>query len=208
MSDITIAYYGHSCFRISYQGDTIVFDPYEDDSVPGYVLPKNIASHHVICSHQHADHNAAHLIERISGNDAFGITSFTVPHDDAGGAKRGMCEVTMVKAGKAKIVHMGDIGRLPSREEYEKLKGTDVLLIPVGGYFTIDAGQAAKIISEVSAPLTILMHYRRGKRGYDVTADINEIAGSFPGLQQLKETSLTFDEENVPHGIVTLDAIQ
>jgi L-ascorbate metabolism protein UlaG (beta-lactamase superfamily) len=208
MSELTIAYYGHSCFRLAYEDDTLVFDPYEDGSVPGWCLPKNITAHHIICSHDHADHNASDLIHPTGGSAALQLSSFMVPHDDANGAKRGMCQVTMVQAGKTKLVHMGDIGRLPTAEEYEKLSGTDVLLIPCGGYFTIDAAQAAEIAAHVRPALTILMHYRDGDKGYEVTEDISTIAAHFPGLKRLDETSISFADDDVPAGVITLNAIQ
>jgi len=56
MSEIEIAYYGHSCFKVCYRGNSILFDPYEDDSVPGLKLPEGMTADAVYCSHDHADH--------------------------------------------------------------------------------------------------------------------------------------------------------
>lgn len=208
MSSITVEYYGHSCFRIVYDNDSIVLDPYENGSVPGWQMPDDLKAHRTFCSHEHADHNAAHLVKKEEGSDAMQVSSFTVPHDDAYGTKRGMTKVTVIQAGSCHIVHMGDYGRLPTLDEYAALRNTDVMLIPAGGYFTIDADQAREIIDHIAPKLTILMHYRNGIYGYTETEDLKEIKKTFPMLECLNETSLTFDETSVPRGIVTLKGIQ
>lgn len=204
---IKITYYGHSCFKIAYHSDSVLTDPYDNGSVPGYTLPA-VSAARVFCSHGHADHNAAYLVDKEEGNGIIRAETMEVPHDDADGAKRGMCNVTFFTAGKCRIVHMGDIGRLPAEKEYEKLQGTDVMLIPCGGYFTIDARQAAEIVDTVKPKLTILMHYRDGSRGYDVTADIQDIVKAFRHVERRPETSVIFDEDDIPSGIITLNPVQ
>jgi L-ascorbate metabolism protein UlaG (beta-lactamase superfamily) len=207
MSEIEIQYYGHSCFQVSYEGHSAVFDPYEDDSVPGLKLPAGIRSDAVYCSHEHTDHNAAHLIQ-TSGRDPFPLFRASVPHDDVQGAKRGFTDMTFLKVGCDTIVHLGDIGRMPTEEEYEALQKAAVLMIPVGGYYTIDASQAAEIIAKVQAPLNIVMHYRRGNQGYDVLADLDQIKKDIPSLKILSETKLIFDENSVPQEIAALEPLQ
>ncbi len=207
MAEISITYYGHSCFKISYEGQSVVLDPYEEDSVPGLKLPAGIKADAVYCSHDHKDHNAAHLIQ-TSGINPFPLFRAAVPHDDCGGKKRGFSDITFLKVGSATIVHMGDIGREPSEEEYEALQRADVILMPVGGYYTIDAAMAAKILAKIPAKLIILMHYRRGKAGYDVLADLDTVKNSFSGLKNLNETFITFDENTVPEETITLRPVQ
>ena len=209
MAEVRIESFGHSCFRITYNGKSAVLDPYENDSVPGLKLPENIEADCVYCSHGHGDHNAAHLIRTAEPeSDGFAMTFITVPHDDAGGALRGMNRITFLHAGNCRIVHMGDIGRLPTQEEYQKLSGVEVMLIPVGGHYTIDAAQAAEIISKAKPKLSILMHFRKGNRGYGVIADINDVKKEFPSLKEFDETSVSFDENEVPEEIITLEPVQ
>ncbi len=207
MSDITITSYGHSCFKIAYLGSSVVLDPYEDDSVPGLKLPEGIKADAVYCSHEHKDHCAAHLIH-TTGQNPFPLFKAAVPHDDAGGKKRGMSDITFLKVGTITIVHMGDIGREPTEEEYEALQRADVVMMPVGGYFTVDAEMAAQILKKIGARLNILMHYRRGEMGYDVLADLQTVEKSFPGLKNLDETFISFDEMNVPEETMTLKPLQ
>ena len=209
MAEIRIDYYGHSCFRVSYGTHSCIFDPYARHSVPGTELPEGLSADVVYCSHDHGDHNARDLIRETSdGNDPFRAVSITVPHDDQNGRLRGMNRITLITAGGCRIAHYGDTGRLLTDDEYQIMKSADVVLIPVGGHFTIDARQAKEIIDRVAPKLTILMHYRKGNRGYDVIADIQEIAPVFPQLKQLNETSVSFDESNVPQGIITLEPLQ
>lgn len=198
MKPAAITFYGHACFKITCGADSVLLDPYADDSVPGLRLPEGISASRVYCSHSHSDHNARDLItETDSMSDPFEAEFITVPHDDCGGAKRGYSDITVLNVHGIKAVHFGDIGRLPSEEEYEKLKGADIVMVPAGGYYTIDARQAAAIIRRLHPKLTILMHFRTDEAGYDVLAHIDEIRKVFSGLEVLKESEIIFsDEEN------------
>lgn len=209
MEKIKIEYYGHSCFKVTYGTDSALFDPYETDSVPGINLPSGIEADLVYCSHEHGDHNAKHLIhEKKPGSDPFRAEFITVPHDDADGALRGMNRITILHAGKTRIVHMGDVGRIPTEKEYAKLKGADILMIPVGGHYTIDASQAAEIVSVIKPKLCILMHFRKEARGYGVIADISDVRKSFSPLEELNESVIEFAENEIPERIITLEPIQ
>ncbi len=175
--------FGHSCFRITAaNGYQVVFDPYETGSVPGVDLPADLTADAVYCSHGHADHNAAHLVHlRQDGPDnPFVMTEVTVPHDDAGGAKRGMNVIRKLQAEDFTVIHYGDIGRDLTPEETEILKGADLILIPVGGYFTIDAAQADRIIRDTAPKTAVLMHYRSALGGYDVIAHIDDVRMIIP----------------------------
>ena len=205
MSEIRIDFLGHACFKVSCENRSVIFDPYENGSVPGLKLPDHLCADRVYCSHEHADHNARHLIhETDPSHDPFEVSFLTVPHDEADGTLRGMNRITLVKVGACRIIHMGDIGRLPTEEEYEQLSDADVMMIPVGGHYTIDAKQAAEIIARARPRLAILMHFRKGKTGYDVIADIADVRKAFAPLKECEESSVCFDETDVPEGIITL----
>jgi L-ascorbate metabolism protein UlaG (beta-lactamase superfamily) len=208
MGDIEITYYGHSCFKVEQDGKSIVFDPYKNGSVPGIVLLDNIEADAVCCSHDHDDHNAASLIHLTGKPDPFPMESVTVPHDHHSGTRRGMCRMTLVHAGKVSILHMGDLGRIPTEEEYRLIRKADIVMIPVGGHFTIDAAEAKTILDTVKPHLAILMHYRNGNRGYEVTADITDIRRQFPSLQELSDHTLGFPEDQIPSGLITLEPLQ
>lgn len=208
MSTATFTYYGHSCFKLEALGSSIVFDPYEDGSVPGLTLPRNIVADAVSCSHDHADHNAAHLVSLTGRQLAFKVNKLTVPHDHHGGAHRGLSDITFVYLPDMTIVHLGDLGRLPAKAEYEEISKADVVLLPCAGFFTIDSKEAAEVISHLKHPcLKILMHFREGNKGYDVQETIAEVAKDIKNINRLDKSQITVESGNVPDGIVTLQPV-
>lgn len=209
MSKATITYYGHSCFKVEALGSSIVFDPYENGSVPGLALPRGIEADAVSCSHNHGDHNAAHLVKASGKALNFKISKLTVPHDHHNGAHRGLSDITFVKLPDLVIAHLGDLGRLPTASEYAEIDKADVVLLPCAGYFTITSKEAAEVIAHLKHPsLKILMHFREGSRGYDVQESISDIAHDIPGIHRLSSSVITVDSDNIPDEIVTLDPLQ
>lgn len=209
MTKATITYYGHSCFKVEALGSSIVFDPYEDGSVPGIKLPRGIKADAVSCSHQHGDHNAAHLVKVTGKKLNFKISKLTVPHDHHDGAHRGLSDITFVELPDLVIAHLGDLGRIPTDAEYKQIARADVVLLPCAGYFTIDSKEAAEIIKHLKKPsLKILMHFREGKRGYDVQETIGEIAEDIKDIKRLKENTIDVDSSKISDEIITLEPLQ
>ena len=140
-----IRYVGHACFKIINGDFSVVLDPYADGSVPG-LKDVNEKADLVLCSHEHGDHNARGNVELLEGNEpAFEISWLDTYHDDVKGAKRGPNRIHILKSLKTgkRLAHLGDLGCPLTDAEAEALKGLDVLLVPVGGFFTIDYQQAA-----------------------------------------------------------------
>ncbi len=164
-----IEWFGHACFKIN---DSLVIDPYKDGSVPGYA-PLRLEADKVICSHEHADHSGRENVT-LSGNDC-ALETETVAswHDDQQGALRGPNNITIVRDGDEKLVHLGDLGHFPDETQLAAIKDADYLLIPVGGYYTIDGAMAAKICEAANPKHIIPMHYRNGERGYDVLSTLD-----------------------------------
>jgi len=205
MSKISLKYYGHSCFKVESKDGSVVFDPYENGSVPGLRVPSGLSADMVICSHEHHDHNAASLISLSGKKNGLKYHDIIVPHDDANGSKRGMTKVSFVEMDDLVIAHLGDIGRLPSEDEYKELKKADVVLIPCAGFYTIDSAQALEIIKHLKTPcLKVLMHFREGATGYDAQEDIQHVMSVIPGVHRIKASSLEIDSKNVPNEIITL----
>ena len=178
----TIKYCGHSCFLITCDnGYRYVLDPYEEGSVPGAELP-DLEAEEVLCSHEHGDHGAAHRV-KLSGKELLSpltVSYLLVPHDDQGGALRGMNRIYILEGNGMKIAHYGDLGRDLTEEETERLSGCDAVMIPCGGHYTIDAAQTARIVKDTSPKLAILMHFRTDRAGYGVLAHINDVKEYFP----------------------------
>ncbi|MBR2990141.1 MAG: MBL fold metallo-hydrolase [Solobacterium sp.] len=203
----TIRSYGHACFMITADnGYRIVFDPYETGSVPGVELPE-IEAEAVYCSHGHADHSAAHRI-RLSGKDLpcpFAVSYLNVPHDDQNGALRGMNRIHILEGCGLKIAHYGDLGRDLNEEEVDRLTDCDAVMIPCGGYYTIDADQAAGIIRRTAPKLAVLMHYRTDCTGYDVLMHADDVLNRIPDARKAGVSEVTVGE---CRGVIMLDPEQ
>ena len=185
MKQVRIEYFGHSCFRLTYGGQRIVLDPYAPGMVPG--LPAlHTEAEFVYCSHDHGDHNAVSCIKLVDGGKPrFRMTELLTDHDDAGGSKRGKNVIRIFDFDGIRVAHFGDLGRDLTEQEAEALRGLDCALIPVGGYYTIDADTAAAIARRVKPETVIPMHYRTDHSGFDVLADIDDAVFCFDEEQNV-----------------------
>ncbi len=169
-----IKYSGHACFKVrdNETGYSIVFDPYEPDSVPGFRKIVDTASE-VICSHEHFDHNSRDSVKLEPKDESpYEVTSVDSWHDEVKGAKRGPNRIHVVtekKTGK-RLIHYGDIGvdadELMKEDFADLLMDADVALIPVGGTYTIDADGALDLISRTRPKIVIPMHFRSEDAGF------------------------------------------
>ena len=88
------------------------------------------------------------------------VTAIRGFHDDAGGSKRGETLLFLIETEGLRIVHLGDLGCALNREQLSILKNPDVLMIPVGGFYTIDAETAQKTAEQLNARIILPMHYK------------------------------------------------
>lgn len=184
-----IIWYGHSCMMVKSNEGTVVFDPYEDGSVPGLKLPQ-LTADLVLCSHQHADHNAANKVALTNNNKNFNITKIETFHDDKQGALRGPNTIHVLKTEGMRVVHLGDLGCDLTSSEINTLKDCEVLMIPIGGHYTIDTEQALAIIDKLEPRITIPMHYRSDTFGYDVISTSDEFKAKAKILKTYKTNKL------------------
>lgn len=191
-----ITWLGHSCFKVEAKGYTIVLDPYEDGSVPG-CMPVRETADEVLCSHEHFDHNfRGGVTLRDHKEPPVKTEIISAWHDDKKGELRGSNKIHILDDGEVRIAHLGDLGCEPEPEQIEELKGLDAVLIPVGGYYTIDAGQAKKLVDQITPRVTVPMHYRGEGFGFDVLGTVEEYTNlckdvrEYPGneLEVTKET--------------------
>ncbi|MDO4983098.1 MAG: MBL fold metallo-hydrolase [Eubacteriales bacterium] len=168
-----LTWYGHSCFGLYSADGSVIFDPYSPASVPGISLPE-LTADAVICSHFHGDHGYEQGVKLTGEKPRFSVTRLDTFHDGVRGALRGKNTVSAVDAEKMRIVHMGDIGHMLSSKQLEKLGSVDVLMIPVGGHYTVDARTAREIVDALKPRIVIPMHYRGEGFGYDVISTADE----------------------------------
>ena len=166
-----IEYLGHACFRID---ESLVIDPYKDGSVPG-LAPLRVKAAKVICTHGHADHSGVECVELDGGECNLKISEVASWHDDAGGSLRGPNTIFVITSPSGeKLVHLGDLGHFPDDEQLAAISDADYLLIPVGGYYTIDAATAVKICEAARPKCIVPMHYRTDVSGYPELATVDE----------------------------------
>mgnify|MGYP000878371737 CR=1 FL=1 len=156
-----LTWLGHSCFKMESNGYTIILDPYEDGYVPG-LAPVRETADAVFCSHEHSDHNGRETVTLKQDGvlSPFTITEIHTWHDDARGTKRGSNCIRIFNDGTYHVAHLGDLGCELESEQIEALKGLDAVMIPVGGFYTIDAKQAKALIDQIQPRVTLPMHYR------------------------------------------------
>ena len=166
-----IEYLGHACFRLDEQ---LVIDPYKDGSVPG-LKPLRVSAVKVICTHEHADHSGRECVKLVSRECGLEITEVPSFHDNQSGALRGSNTIFVIMSPDGeKLVHLGDLGHFPDEEQLAAISDADYLLIPVGGYYTIDATTAVKICEAANPKCIIPMHYRTSISGYSELATVDE----------------------------------
>ncbi len=173
-----LTWFGQSCFLLeSAIGTRIVMDPIP--SGLGYPLPEALRADAVTISHEHADHNNVALLANkpklLRGLTAdrkgwlkidekikdIAVRSVGVYHDEKKGAERGLNAMFVFEVGGVRIAHLGDLGHLLSDQQLSALGSVDVVLIPVGGFYTIDARQATRVIDQIRPRLIVIpMHYK------------------------------------------------
>ena len=173
---MTITWLGHACFMLTLDdGRRIVADPF-DPSV-GYPVP-NVDCDIVTTSHGHHDHNAVKELASygtcISEEGTYEfenlkISAVTSFHDEAQGAKRGKNLIFKFEADGKTIVHLGDLGHITNDEQTAFIQNADVLLIPIGGTYTITTAQAIEIIEKSSPVSVIPMHFLTPAIAFPIT---------------------------------------
>ena len=180
MIKVTIQWLGHSCFRMEYDGFAVVTDPYEDGYVPG-LAPLRVSAGAIYCSHGHGDHNAAACVKqtREKAPPDLSVQEFAIPHDHHGGARRGMNTIRQFRFGALRVVHMGDTGCMPDEDMLAVLHGCDALLIPIGGYYTVDAKEAFAIAEKIAPRCIVPMHYRGEGFGFEEIGTLDAFTALF-----------------------------
>lgn len=191
-----LTWIGHSCFRLENGTYTVIFDPYGDGTVPGLGDIQEEADL-VLCSHEHSDHNAKEKITQIMGGiSPYKVTEIQTFHDDQKGTLRRNNTIYMLDDGTYKIAHFGDIGCDLTREQAAILSNLDAAMIPVGGFYTIDARTAKKMTDIIQPKLVIPMHYRGKNFGFDVLDTVDAFLDLCETAVRREGCSVTIEEQS------------
>lgn len=212
---LVIKYLGHACFLITApNGTRILMDPYNDDvGFPVHQVDADI----ITISHEHFDHNNVSMARGnpvvIRGLESGGtkwasvdklvkgvkITELHAYHDTSGGKERGLDAIFILDVGGIRIAHLGDLGQPLALDQVRSLRNIDIMMIPVGGYFTIDANEAKKIIKETTPGIVMPMHYKTHyhRPGFPIAAVDTFIQG-LSNVVKLPGNELVITKDQIP----------
>ena len=200
---MTITWYGQACFRLEGKESKVLIDPFSKDIG---LKPPRLVDDIVLISHEHYDHNnienAGPEIFVVRGPGEYekagiqviGIQSF---HDASEGAERGFNTMYVIRMEDIVFLHMGDFGQEQlSDAQLEEIGDIDVLMIPVGGTYTIDGKQAAKIANQLQPKIIVPMHYKVA--GLSIDLDGPELFIKEVGLSPEKVESIKLNQKTLP----------
>ncbi len=199
-----VKYLGHSAFLItSDSGIKIITDPYAPDPELRY---SNIGESADIAtvSHEHSDHNniaavgsnpqVVRATTEVKGIKFRAISTF---HDNSQGSQRGNNTVISFEVSGIKICHLGDLGHLLSTQQVAEIGAVDILFIPVGGNYTINATVATQICDQLKPKVIIPMHYKTDKCDYPI-AGVDEFLQGKENVTRLDTSEVEFRSGQLP----------
>lgn len=201
-----VQFLGQACFLItSSSGLRIFTDPYTSGSSMSY-SPIDEAAEIVTVSHEHSDHNNVSAVKgqpevlrgvgvkNVKGIEFRGIASY---HDDSSGKQRGANTIFCFSVDGIKFCHLGDLGHQLGADQIAEIGQVDVLFVPVGGLFTIDARIATVVASDLKPKITIPMHYKTPKVTFALSG-VDEFIKEKTNVKRLSTSTLELKLGSLP----------
>ncbi len=206
-----LKYLAHAAFLMTTsKGTRIITDPYQAGSYGGAVGYRAIdeEADAITISHDHPDH--CHICEKhknakliqTAGEHKAGeveITGIPAFHDQSRGSERGRSLMFVFNADGVRVCHCGDLGHVLDEKQARELGPIDVLLIPVGGFYTIDAAEADQVISTINPKVAIPMHYKTEKLGFGI-ATVEPFVRRKNNVINIGESEVDIDVSRLPQG--------
>ncbi len=197
---------GHSCFLIiSEAGLRIITDPYPQGNGLSYA-PINETADIVIVSHDHFDHNNVSAvpgkpevitgsgIKTVKGIQFKGIDTL---HDESQGRERGANTIFCFSMDGIKLCHLGDLGHRLNKDQIIEIGEIDILLTPIGGFYTIDAGMASMVSDDLKPKVIIPMHCKTPKCNWPLNTVEDFLAGK-KNVKKLNSSEVEFKADKLP----------
>ena len=199
-----IKWLGHATFLItSDSGVKIIADPYEPNDKLRYGEINESADIATV-SHDHSDHSNVAAVKgnpqvvkddaEIKGIKFKGIPSF---HDATGGKDRGSNTIFCFEVDGVKVCHLGDLGHELTAEQVAETGAVDVVLLPVGGFFTIDAAVASRVAEQLKPKVIIPMHFKNNKCDFPISG-VDEFLRGKKDISQPEASEVEFKAGELP----------
>jgi len=201
-----VKWLGHSCFLITSQGGLrVITDPYTVGGGINYSPIKEIADV-VVVSHGHDDHSnvsavqgKSEVVRGIGKKTAKSIQfrGVATSHDASQGQQRGTNTVFCFTIDDIKLCHLGDLGHVLSPEQVSEIGAVDILFVPVGGFFTIDASAASQVCDQLKPKVVIPMHFKTPKCAYSI-AGVEDFLKGKKNVKRVEGSEVDFERERLP----------
>jgi L-ascorbate metabolism protein UlaG (beta-lactamase superfamily) len=201
-----VKWLGHACFLItSRSGLRVITDPYAVGGGISYSPIKETADV-VAVSHDHGDHNNVSAIqgkpEVVKGSGtkiARGIrfTGVATSHDASQGRERGRNTVFCFTIDDLKLCHLGDLGHVLSSGQVSEIGAVDIVFVPVGGFFTIDASVASQVCDQLKPKVAIPMHFKTPKCAYPI-AGVEDFIRGKKNIRKVADSEVEFERQKLP----------
>jgi L-ascorbate metabolism protein UlaG (beta-lactamase superfamily) len=209
-----VKWLGHACFLLtSESGLRIMTDPYESGVFGLEYAPPSVGTDIVTVSHDHADHNNVadvkenpQIVQGVGSQEAKGIQfkGIASAHDESSGKERGSNTIFCFTLDGINVCHLGDLGHdLPDQTAAE-IGGVDVLMIPVGGNFTIDAAVANGVCQKLAPKVVIPMHFKNDRCPGFPVAGVEEFTQGREQVRTITDSEVELKKEQLPTATETI----
>jgi L-ascorbate metabolism protein UlaG (beta-lactamase superfamily) len=209
-----VRWLGHACFLFTDDAGTrVITDPYKTGAFGLEYKPPAETADIVTVSHEHEDHNNVGAVKgkpeivrgagvhKVKGVEIKGITT---SHDQSSGAERGSNVVFCLTLDGVRLCHLGDLGHKLSDKTVAEIGPVDVLFVPVGGNFTIDAATANRVVDSIGPKIVVPMHFQTEHARKFPVATAEGFAKLRRNVREAKASEVEIKKENLPAETETL----
>ncbi len=209
-----VKWLGHACFLLtSDSGLRIITDPYTTGVFGLEYAPPAETADIVTVSHDHADHNnvaavkgSPQVVQGVGSHEAKGVRfkGIATAHDESSGKERGANTIFCFALDGINVCHLGDLGHDLSDQAVADIGDVDVLLIPVGGNFTIDAPVAERVCQKLAPKVVIPMHFRNDRCPGFPVAGVEDFTQARQQVKTIAGSEIELKKEQLPSGAETM----
>lgn len=205
-----VQWFGQSFFQFTASNGTrVVIDPF-DNTYFNYPIPKDLTADVLLVTHEHNDHRNVGIIggtplvcrsQKGVGKFERGgvtVTGTAAFHDENRGAERGLDTIYSFTIDGVRFCHVGDLGCLLTDEQIKNIGPVDVLLLPVGGFFTLDTAKLDKLVAQLNPRVVVPMHFKTRYTPKLPIAAVDDFLRGKSNVKQLGSATFTIGKADLP----------